>query len=340
MVDSKHNLILALDGALATYEDLPERILQENMFDENGFVDGEFLTAILSFMARVQKLNSDVIKSCGKLLGIPDEDPQEVKKKKDKEGKKWRPEEILKNSTFSDNILRLPKVQLNSKSYDEVKKWIMEAGGKWQGGKTQGFVFDFDATRVVGILMSGKRCNLQQDFQFFATPAELADWLVSLGNPINNRDAVLEPSAGSGSIIHAIHRVAPDVEVDCFELMPENVQKLEKLDHVNIIGEDFTKGVPKLYNHIYANPPFSKNQDIQHVRAMYDALDPNNGVVCAITSRHWMLGQEKECVVFRDWLEEVKAEIHDIPEGTFRESGTQVATAAIVIKRNGQFEEK
>lgn len=333
MVDSKLELIFTLDGALAKWEDLPDRILQETMYDENGIVDCEFLTAILGFMAKSCDLSMKVQKALNTILGIPDDDPQEDKKKKDKEGKKWGVEDVLKHCTFTDNVLRLPDVQLNPKSYAEVKKWIAEAGGKWQGGKTQGFTFEFNAKRVVDILMSGKRCNLQQDFQFFETPGELADWLVSLGNPIKDDDAVLEPSAGRGAIIKAIHRVNANVDVDCFELMPENVQFLQKMEHINIVGDDFSSGVPRTYNHIYANPPFSGNQDIRHVRAMYDALDPSNGVVCAITSRHWMIGTEKACIEFRLWLEEVSAEIHDIPEGVFSESGTQVATAAIVIRR-------
>lgn len=67
---------------------------------------------------------------------------------------------------------------------------------------------------------------------------------------------------------------------------------------------------------------------------MYDALDPNGGEMCVITSRHWVNAPEKECEQFRNWLHEVNAETHEIPNGVFDESGTSVATMAIVIKRN------
>lgn len=99
------------------------------------------------------------------------------------------------------------------------------------------------------------------------------------------------------------------------------------------MGEDFTQGVPRLYDRIFANPPFSKNQDIRHVRMMYDALNPDCGEMCVITSRHWINAQEKECVQFREWLQDVKAETHEIPNGAFDESDTNVATMAIVIRR-------
>ena len=64
----------------------------------------------------------------------------------------------------------------------------------------------------------------------------------------------------------------------------------------------------------------------------FDALEVG-GVLCAITSQHWMQGSEKTCVDFRQWIECVNAEVHEIPPGVFKESGTEVATTAIKIKK-------
>lgn len=332
MTESKHNLINILRATLIKVEGLPEMIEKEDIHLPDGVhVDTEFISAILEYVNDATAAGLAVMRALERLLGIvPDEDKPD---KRGKEGKKWGVEEVLKHCEFKDNILRLPKVQLSSKSYAEVKKWITEAGGKWTGGKVQGFTFDFDATRVADILMSGKRCNLKKDFQFFSTPPELAEWLVSLSD-VSPDHAVLEPSAGTGAIINAIHKAYPDVTVDAFELMPENRQTLERMSRVCLVGEDFTQGVPRLYDRIFANPPFSKNQDVKHTRMMYDALNPDGGEMCVITSRHWVSSSEKECAEFREWLQEVGAETHEIPEGVFDESGTNVATMAIVIKRN------
>ena len=331
MTDSKQKLIALLRATLIKVEGLPEMIEKEDIYLPDGFhVDIEFMTAMLQYINEAVSAGAAVMKSIKNLLCIKDENP--APDKKNKEGKKWGVEEVLKHCTFKDNILRLPSVQLNPKSYAEVKKWIMEAGGKWNGGKIQGFTFDFDAARVAGILMSGKRCNLKQDFQFFSTPAALADWLVSLSD-VRPEHAVLEPSAGTGAIITAIHKACPEVVIDAFELMPENRQALEKMQGVTLVGEDFTQGVPRLYDRIFANPPFSKNQDVKHTRMMFDALDPDRGEMCVITSRHWVNAAEKECVDFRQWLQDVGAETHEIPEGVFSESGTSIATMAIVIRR-------
>lgn len=333
MTESKQNLIRHLRTTLVEVKGLPEMIEKEDLYLPDGVhVDTEFMMAMLQYVNNATDAAAAVMRSLQKLLGI---DPDEIKadKKKNKEGKKWGVEDVLKHCTFNDNILRLPDVQLNPKSYAEVKKWITEAGGKWNGGKIQGFTFDFDATRVAGILMSGKRCNLKQEFQFFSTPPTLAEWLVSLSD-VKPGYAVLEPSAGTGAIIKAIHKTCPEVVVDAFELMPENRQTLEKMINVSLVDEDFTQGVPRLYDRIFANPPFARNQDIRHARMMYDALDPNGGEMCVITSRHWVNAPEKECEQFRNWLHEVNAETHEIPNGVFDESGTSVATMAIVIKRN------
>lgn len=332
MTESKQNLISLLNATLIEVYNLPAMIEKEDIYLEDGFhIDTEFMMILLQYINKASEAGLKVMKSLDKLMGI-EEDVSKNDSKKSKPGKKWGVQEVLQHCRFENNILYLPDVQLNPKSYAEVKKWITEAGGKWQGGKTQGFTFDFDATRVASILLKGERCNLQKDFQFFATPDTLADWLVSLSD-VKPNYSILEPSAGSGSIIKAIHRVNPDIEVDAFELMPENRQILEKLTGVRLIGEDFTQGVPCLYNRIFANPPFSGNQDIRHVRAMYEALDPNNGEMCVITSQHWCQASERECVDFREWLTEVNAEQHEIPRGAFDESGTNVATMALKITK-------
>lgn len=331
MTETKKQLIDLLHATLVKVEGLPERIANENMYLEDGIhVDIEFMTAILEYIKEATAAGNAVMKALQQLLGI-EEGPKSANKSSN-EGKSWSPEQILQHCRFEDNILYLPNVQFNKKAYISVKQWITEAGGKWTGGKVQGFTFDFDATRIAGILLEGKKCNLQQEYQFFETPDELADWLVSLID-LNADHAILEPSAGRGAIIRAIQKACPGATIDAFELMPENKQFLQKLKGIQIVGEDFTKGVPRIYDRICANPPFAKNQDIKHVRAMYEALNPNGGQMSVITSNHWCESEEKICVEFREWLADVGAEIFDIPSGTFKQSGTTVTTTAIVIKR-------
>ena len=332
MTSKKKNLIEALHGSYMFVANLPELIDKETIYDSTGHVDTEFMTAILEFMSRMAQVTNDVNKSLARLLGI--EETEGKKNTKEDNGSRWSVEEILKHCTLEDNVLKLPQVQFNKKSYAEAKKWIEEAGGSWQGGKVQGFIFPFNPERVFSILNEGKRCNLAQDFQFFETPSNVADWLVMLAGGIHEHDKVLEPSAGRGALVRAIHRSSPDVVVDCYEMMPENKELLLRLGGINIIGDDFTKStIGKKYTKIIANPPFSGNQDIRHVRMMYDMLE-QGGTLASITSAHWEFAEEKTCRDFRKWLEDVGGAKYEIESGAFKESGTGVRTLAILIKRN------
>ena len=330
MTNKKKTLIKTLRGSVDQLNGLVEMTEGISVYDDTGHVDTDFLMEALSCINTFMDASNTVIKRISSLLA-PDVTMDEKKKPAD-EGKKWNVEEILKHCTLEDNVLKLPAVQFNRKSYAEAKKWIEEAGGSWQGGKIQGFTFTFNPERVFSILKEGKRCNLQQEFQFFETPAEIADWLVMLAGSIHEDDTVLEPSAGRGALIKAIHRACPSVIVECYELMPENREFLHTLDNVILLDEDFTKDSVGSYTKIIANPPFSGNQDIEHVRLMYERLE-EGGTLAAITGPHWKLGSEKKCEEFRIWLDFVGGKTFEIGAGEFKESGTTIATIAVVIQK-------
>lgn len=331
MMSRNETIIEQLRGKLAVYKECADLLDGCTIYDDTGHVDCVFMTAILEFIAESTSVEVYVQRALHRMLGIDDDKPAAITEK-DTSGARWSAEDILKHCTLEDNVLKLPSVQFNKKSYSEAKKWIEEAGGQWKGGKVQGFTFPFNAERVFSILHSGRRCNLQQDFQFFETPAEVADWLVMLAGGIDSDDTVLEPSAGRGSLVKAIHRNCPDVMVDCYELMPENRETLQKMGGIRIIGEDFMKECSGVWSKIIANPPFSNNQDIRHIMHMYGHL-ADGGTLAAIASRHWKLGQEAICIQFREWLRNTGAEVYDISSGEFRESGTSIPTTAIIIRR-------
>lgn len=330
MQNRKKILIEMLTGSVAALKELPEAIKGIDVYDETGHVDNDFLISALTCVNEFMDASNLVVQSITSMIA-PDGSAANDKKKVDDTGAKWDAAEILKHCTLEEGVLKMPQVQFNRKSYAEAKKWIEEAGGSWQGGKVQGFTFPFNPDRVFAILHEGRRCNLQQEFQFFATPADVADWLVMLAGGVAPNERVLEPSAGTGAIIDAIHRSCNNVVVDCFELMPENKELLSNKSNIQILGDDFTAYDLGLYDKIIANPPFSKNQDIKHVKRMYEHLK-EGGTLAAIMSCHWKIASEKECVDFRKWLKDVNAQIYDIEEGSFKESGTSIPTCVILIK--------
>jgi hypothetical protein len=240
-------------------------------------------------------------------------------------------EEILKNCTVEGTVVKLPNVQLDRKVYQEVAKALQLIGGKWKGGKISGFVFDLDPTDLLKQISIGEKRNLKKEYQFFGTPDELAEQLVQLAE-LGSYDLILEPSAGQGALIKAINKVS-DAVPDCYELMDVNTSILNKSNlRFNYMGGDFFQNEGKLYSKIIANPPFTKNQDIDHLMEMYKCLGPEGKLVC-ITSESWVNGTQKKQIEFKEFLSSVDSEIIDIPRGSFKESGTMVGGKIVIINK-------
>lgn len=228
-----------------------------------------------------------------------------------------------------DNRMLLPKhFRFDKRQYSDVKSIIQKSGGKYLKNT---FVFDEAAIDVYRRILHTNEFNQKKKFQYFGTPDILADELVRYADLTPN-DTILEPSAGQGAIIKAIQKVV-DIVPDCYELMQLNVSVLEKSGLAyNLIGDDFIKHNGIKYSKIIANPPFAKNQDIDHLRMMYDCLDKQGRVVC-ITSESWVTGTQKKQIEFREWLDEIGAEVKTIDRGAFKESGTTVGGKIIIIDK-------
>jgi len=271
-------------------------------------------------------------------------------------------QEILKGCTVDGMVVKLPEGQLDRKVYMDVKKHLEGIGGKWKGGKVSGFVFSHDPNELLGRVADGEKVNLKKDFQFFGTPDIICDRLVALAR-LDIEDRILEPSAGDGAILRAIQRNISELIhfPACYELMPQNRQKLQEMEYVDVLGEDFLQDSRGLkFDKIIANPPFTKGQDIEHLRKMYDLLDTEGILVC-ITSLSWMAGTNKKPTEFRNWLcddedgvakgfdwnrfsrigtdaqflraNQDRVYIEMLEAGAFKESGTNVRTAIVVIQR-------
>jgi hypothetical protein len=241
-------------------------------------------------------------------------------------------EDVLKDCSVSGMIVKLPETKLDRKLYLEVANALELIGGKWKGGKVCGFVFNEDPTGLLAQIANGEKRNLKKEFQFFGTPDRLADRLIELAD-VRKGQKILEPSAGQGAIVKAINRAIGDQNIYCYELMPINQSFLLKMDTVSLLGDDFLKNNSLgEYDRIIANPPFNKNQDIDHIREMYRLLK-DGGRLVSIASEHWQLSNNKKELAFREWLSEIDAEILDVERGAFKESGTAVSGVIIIIDK-------
>jgi len=228
--------------------------------------------------------------------------------------------EIIEQGKLENGIYFLPDIQLDRKEYLYLAKHLEFLGGKWNGGK-KGFVFDRGIKSTDELL--GDNIKKKKKLQLFETPEKLADRLVELAE-LDNYQTILEPSAGRGRIIRAIEKVC-NVSVDYCEIDETNRKYLIG----NKVSDDFFElKSNKRYTRIIANPPFSKNQDIDHIMKMYELLD--NGILVSLASTHWQTSKNKRETKFREFLQEKNAEITELKLGEFKESGTMVK--AVIIK--------
>ena len=144
--------------------------------------------------------------------------------------------------------------------------------------------------------------------------------------------SILEPSAGMGAIVKVFHEIhGTKRRIDCFELMEKNRVELTKLPAVNIVGNDFLLAHGR-YDRIIANPPFSKQQDVDHVNLMYGLLNAG-GVLVSVMSPGWKFRENKKSQAFRDLVNETAEKVLMLPDGAFKESGTLVRTCIVKMRK-------
>lgn len=241
--------------------------------------------------------------------------------------------ESIKTMPVNGTRLELPKEQMTN--YPQVKSALLKAGGKY---KKCGFEFGKCAQAMKDRLVGGEKVNDKKKFQFFPTPQPLAKRMVEMANIDADYLTILEPSAGQGAIAKEIEACSHAIFLEMVELDESNIAKLQEgaLSGYAVEHDDFLKWRPsdefKGYDRIVANPPFTKNQDIDHVLHMYSMLG-DGGRIVTLTSPSWVKGSQKKQVAFREWLEEVGATVEELPEGTFKESGTNIRTMLLVIDK-------
>lgn len=235
---------------------------------------------------------------------------------------------VLDRSTVDGMILRLPPEQLDRKQYEAVNKIIEMMGGKWNR-KVKGHVFDFDPTdKLDQIQLTGEIDKpLKIKNGYWPTPKPLAKFLIDLVG-IRSGMTVLEPSAGQGHILD--HIDVTDTELFCIEILPENRNVLQKKGY-QLIGEDFLKFEGKWFDRIVMNPPFERQQDIDHVVHAYSLLR-DGGRLAAIMSTGVTFRINRKTVEFRDLVTK-HGEIYNNPDGSFKDSGTAVNTVTVVINK-------
>lgn len=242
-------------------------------------------------------------------------------------------EYFSEHCTVSQNVIKLSSTQLSREDYLQIKKLLESRGGKWKGGKTSGFVFDSDAEMIYESICSGDMENKKNVYQFFPTPDNIADRMVEKLDIPDEIVKVLEPSAGRGALIEAVHRQRPNIIVDAYEINRDCYYALEQLWNVQLHKGDFLDvDEEEKFDYIIANPPFAKNADIRHFRKMFSVLK-TGGRMCCIISSHALECKGREESEFKKWMYSLHPDVEELSAGTFKAAGTDVRTYIVTVQK-------
>lgn len=158
--------------------------------------------------------------------------------------------------------------------------------------------------------------------QLFPTPPELAARVVELAD-ISPGHRVLEPSAGTGNLMKAIGPAPDKVAV---EIDPDLVRVLAcggAGSGSHIIEGDFLECGEELgrFDRVVMNPPFTRGSDVRHITHARGFLKPGGRLValCANGPRQ----RAKLMPEASQWI--------DLPPGSFKSEGTNVAAAIVIF---------
>ena len=226
---------------------------------------------------------------------------------------------ILSNSIVEGNKLFLPKGQLDRKLYVSVDKVLKAIGGKWNR-KGKAHLFPESPENIIEeILQTGEYTDAKKEYNFFETPEPLVEQLLEMADI--GEGTVLEPSAGRGAI-------AKFLSCDCVEMEEDNRKYLNE-NGFNVVGDDFLQfNTP--YDYIIANPPFAKQQDIDHV---FHMIALARRTVVSVMSASVLFRDNKKTVEFRELINRWGGTITPLPEKTFRDSGTNVNTCVMEVTK-------
>lgn len=167
----------------------------------------------------------------------------------------------------------------------------------------------------------------------FPTPPDLAAKVISFAG-IEAGQAVLEPSAGTGNIaalfrerVAVISNAGGDAPtLQCVEINGAAVERLQSLGY-NVKRADFLdcNGDLGKFDRVVMNPPFSKGADIKHIEHALTFLKPGGRLVAVCANG------PRQRAAFIDRAEHWE----DLPAGTFKQSGTNVNTALVVLTATG-----
>ncbi|MDQ0961997.1 putative RNA methylase [Streptomyces sp. B4I13] len=221
--------------------------------------------------------------------------------------------------------------ELERARYEEVNKVLKEIGGRWDGSKTvRAHVFPFPVEEFMRACLATREFPSRYEQGWYPTPPRVVHNILEHAN-IKQGMSVLEPSAGTGSIVGPA--AGRGAVVDCVEIDERRVRVLREQDAARrVIEADFLDldplDCPHGYRRVLMNPPFSAA--VQHVRHGLGFLD-DNGTLISVMPESVMWHSDRATAEFRELIASAEGEFIPLPGESFAPSGTSVRTVLVVV---------
>ncbi|MGW4007930.1 class I SAM-dependent methyltransferase [Streptomyces sp. NPDC004763] len=233
-------------------------------------------------------------------------------------------------TVIADDRIQIP-FELDRAQYEQVNKVLKEIGGRWDGRKTvRAHVFPFQVKEYMRACLASREFPSRYEQGWYPTPKQVVDEMLAHAG-IGEGVSVLEPSAGTGSIVALADECG--AVVDCVEIDERRVRALREQGAARrVVHADFLDldplDCPHGYGRVLMNPPFAAA--VQHVTHALGFLH-DEGTLVAVMPESVMWHSDRATVEFRELIALADGTFVPLPDDSFMPSGTKVRTVLLVV---------
>lgn len=157
-----------------------------------------------------------------------------------------------------------------------------------------------------------------KDLQFYRTPKAVVDRVIE-SVYLPKGALVLEPSCGDGAILDGLRKAG--YQCSGIEYHAGRALEARAKGH-SVLTANFLDTAPDpVYDAVIMNPPFYGKHYLKHIEHAMKFIKPGGVLVSILPASAWYEHGK------------IKGQWHDLPIGSFRESGTNVNTGFVIIRR-------
>lgn len=185
---------------------------------------------------------------------------------------------------------------------------------------------EFTPEQIIHICKQLNNVSLSDKFDFYPTPQVLVDVVQELAD-VKETDTVLEPSAGTGSLVKGL----PVKQIDCIELN-ETLATILKEKGYDVQNCAFEDAEIKQYDKIIMNPPFSKRLDAKHIKLAFDKFLKDGGTLVAIHSSRITQATDKASKQFQELFSNYGTYQKEFNDNEFKNSGKGTTISTTITR--------